>query len=164
MAILIVDVVVILLVRHFPSFFGKNINIWYDRFGLNAVLADVLIIAIGFAIAKYVYTWYIEPAVGGWSPLAFIASLVGIQLVHDMLFYLGVILPIPRGLNAMMDVFKDYAVTGGAKILGADAAMMVGSAGLAMLLKAAPPHIAVAVGLLTAYTLPYSLYTGGGSP
>jgi hypothetical protein len=159
LAILIVDVVVILLVRHFPGFFGKQINIWYDRFGLNAVLADVLIIAIGFAIAKYVYTWYIRPAVGGWSPLWFIAALVGIQLVHDMLFYLGVILPIPRGLNEMMDVFKDYAASGGAKILGADAGMMAGSAVLAMLLKAAPSHIVVGAGLLTAYTLPYSLYT-----
>lgn len=157
LGILIIDVVVILLARHFPAFLGKNLNIWYDRFDLNAVLADVLIIAVGFAIARYVYTWFFAPTIG-WNPLWFVGILVLIQLVHDILFYLGVILPIPRGLNEMMDVFKDYSEAG-AKILAGDAGMMIGSAIVAMWLKSAPPHVTASVGLLTAYTLPYSLYT-----
>lgn len=157
LGILLVDVIVILLSRHFPEFLGRNLNIWYDKFGLNAVLADVLIIAIGFAIARYVYTWYIKPKIG-WNPLWFVGLLLVIQLIHDILFYVGVILPIPRGMNAMMDVFKDYSKAGG-KILAGDAGMMVGSAIFAMWLKAAPPDISASVGLLTAYTLPYSLYT-----
>lgn len=157
LGILIVDVVIILLARHFPQIFGKNLNIWYDRFGLNAVLADVLIIAIGFAIARYVYTWYIKPSIG-WNPLWFVGLLVGIQLIHDLLFYFGIIIPIPRGMNQMMDVFKDYSKAGGI-ILASDAAMMVSSAILAMWLKAASPETTASVGLLTAYTLPYSLYT-----
>lgn len=157
LGILVIDVIVILLSRHFPEVLGKNLNIWYDKFGLNAVLADVLIIAVGFAIARYVYTWYIKPQIG-WNPLWFVGLLVGIQLIHDILFYVGVILPIPRGMNTMMDVFKDYSKAG-AKILGGDAAMMVGSAIVAMALKSMPPHVAASTGLLTAYTLPYSLYT-----
>jgi hypothetical protein len=157
LGILIIDVIVILLARHFPEFLGKNLNIWYDKFGLEAVMADVLIIAIGFAIARYIYTWYVKPKIG-WNPLWFVGLLLLIQLIHDILFYVGVILPIPRGMNEMMDVFKDYSKAGG-KILAGDAAMMVGSAILAMLLKSAPPHLAASTGLLTAYVLPYSLYT-----
>jgi hypothetical protein len=157
LGILIVDVIVILLSRHLPEIFGKSLNIWYDKFGLNAVLADVLIIAIGFAITRYIYTWYVKPQIG-WNPLWFVGLLLVVQLIHDILFYVGVILPIPRGMNAMMDVFKDYS-NAGAKILAADAGMMVGSALFAMWLKAAPPDVTATVGLLTTYTLPYSLYT-----
>jgi hypothetical protein len=157
LGILLVDVIVILLARHFPQVLGKNLNIWYDKFGLEAVLADVLIIAIGFAIARYVYTWFLAPSIG-WNPLWFVGLLLVIQLIHDVLFYVGVILPIPRGLNEMMDVFKDYSKAG-AKILAGDAAMMVGSAILAMWLKSAPPDVTASIGLLTVYTLPYSLYT-----
>lgn len=157
LGILIIDVIVILLARHFPAVLGRNLNIWYDRFGLEAVIADVLIIAVGFAIARYLYTKFFAPYMD-WNPLYFIGLLLVVQLIHDILFYVGVILPIPRGLNEMMDVFKDYSKAGG-KILAGDAAMMVGSAILAMLLKSSPPDVAVSVGLLTVYALPYTLYT-----
>lgn len=156
-AILFIDLVVILLVRHYPEFFGKTINVWYDKFGLNAVLADVLIIAVGFAIARYVYTYFLKNLIG-WSPLYFTSLLVIVQMIHDFIFYVGVILPIPRGLNDMMDVFKDYSKAGG-KIILADSAMMIGSALIAMLLKSQPEHITASFALLTSYALPYSLYT-----
>jgi hypothetical protein len=58
----------------------------------------------------------------------------------------------------MIDVFKDYS-TGGPKILAGDAAMMVASAGIAMLLKAQPMHIVASTAALVTYTLPYILYT-----
>lgn len=121
------------------------------------MLADVLIIAVGFAIARYVYTAFLKNIIG-WSPLYFTTLLVVIQMIHDMLFYVGVILPIPRGLNDMMDVFKDYSKAGG-KIIVADALMMIGSAVIAMILKSQPEHITASFALLTSYALPYSLYT-----
>jgi hypothetical protein len=158
LAVLVVEVIVLFLTRFFPDLLGKNLNIWYNRFKLNAVLADIVIILIGFALARYVYTEYIYPNVD-WNPTYFTGSLVGIQAIHDILFYLGVIKPIPRGQNAMMDVFKDYAETGGAKILAGDGAMMVGSSVLAMLFKAASPQILTFVGLLAVYAVPYVLET-----
>lgn len=148
------------MARHFPNILGKQINIWYDKFGLSAVIADVLIIAVGFAIARYVYSSFFASSLG-WSPLYFITLLVLVQVLHDFLFYVGVILPIPRGLNDMMDVFKDYS-KGGAKIIASDAAMMVGSALVAMWLKSQPDHILASAGLLIAYAVPYSLYTNSG--
>lgn len=159
-AVLIVDVAVIFITRYSPELVSPSLNKWYDLFGLNAVIADVGIIVIGFIIARYIYTGYIKEkfADGKWCPYKFVASLVGVQLLHDILFYYGVINQVPRGHNSMIDVFKDYSVSG-PKILAADAAMMVASAGIAMLLKAQPMHIVASVGTLVTYVVPYILYT-----
>jgi hypothetical protein len=157
-AVLIVDIVVLFLVRYFPDFFGKAINVWYNRFKLSAVIADVFIILIGFALSRYVYTEYIYEKYD-WNPAYFTGLTVGIQIVHDVLFYFGVIKPIEPGRNAMMDVFKEYAASGGAKVVAADSAMMIGSSVLSMLLKAAPAHLVAFIGLMSVYTLPYILET-----
>lgn len=160
-AVLVVDVIVIFMVRFLPEVFGQNLNRWYDLFGLNAVLADVLIIVLGFVIARYVYTLYVKPKYGEgkWSPLMFTGVAVAIQLIHDLGFYYGIIQQVPRGQNMMIDVFKDYATTGGAKILFGDALLMIASSAVAMILKSQPMHIVSGVGLLTSYALPYILYT-----
>lgn len=158
-AVLAIDVFVIFLTRFYPEVFGRSLNRWYDLFGLNAVLADVLIIVLGFFIARYIYTWWVAPKVGGWNQWIFTGVLVATQLVHDVLFYIGVINTVPKGHNLMMDVFKDYAASGGAKILVGDALMMAGSGFLAMTLKTWPTHIVAGFGTLVAYALPYILYT-----
>jgi hypothetical protein len=160
LAVLVVDVAVIFLTRMFPEVLGQNLNRWYDLFGLNAVIADVVIIVIGFIITRYIYTGYIKEkfAEGKWNPLIFTGSLVGVQLIHDLAFYYGVITQVPRGANTMMDVFKDYAASGGGKILFGDALMMIASAGLAIVFKTQPAHIVASIGALTSYLLPYFLY------
>jgi hypothetical protein len=159
-AVLIVDVAVIFLVRYSPEIFGSVLNKWYDIFGLNAVIMDVGIIFVGFLVARYLYTGYIKEkfADGKWCPYKFVATLVGIQVFHDVLFYYGIINQIPRGHNSVIDIFKDYSV-GGPKIIAGDAVMMVASAGISMLLKSQPTHIVASVGSLFAYAVPYILYT-----
>lgn len=159
LAILIIDLIVLFLTRYFPDFLGRNLNIWYEKFGLSAVISDVFIIAIGFALARYAYKYFQPIAYDGFNLPLFIGLLVGIQALHDIFFYLFVIKPIPKGHNRMMDVFKDYAQSGGGKIIVADAAMMVGSAFLAMIFKEAPPHLVALTGLFSIYTLPYILET-----
>jgi len=158
-AVLFVDVFVIFLVRFAPEIFGQSLNRWYDLFGLNAVIADVLIIVIGFVIARYIYTAWVKPKYGEgkWSPLQFTGVAVVVQLIHDLAFYFGIIAQVPRGANMMIDVFKDYS-EGGAKILAGDAAMMVGSSLLAMGLKSQPVHIVAAFSLVVSYILPYVLF------
>lgn len=157
-AVLVVETLVICLVRFFPTFFGKNLNIWYNRFKLSAVLADMLIILVGFGISRYVYSEFIYPTYD-WKPLYFGITTLAVQLVHDILFYLGVIRQIPAGQNAMMDVFKDYSNEVGGKILVGDSLMVIGSTIFAMLLKASQPHIVVSVALVSAYIIPYVLET-----
>jgi hypothetical protein len=155
LGILFVDVAVLFIARYYPDFLGKNLNIWYEQFGLNAVISDVFIIAIGFAITRHIYTYFFP---GAFNTPIFLALLVAVQAIHDILFYLLVILPIPRGHNRMIDVFKDYA-SGGPIIIAGDAGLMLGSAVVAMFLKSQEPSTVVFVGLLTAYALPYILET-----
>jgi hypothetical protein len=157
-AVLLVDVLVLFLIRFFPDVFGKAINIWYNRFKLSAVISDVFIILLGFGIARYIYTEYIYPKYD-WNPIYFTGLSVVVQVIHDILFYFGVIKPITPGHNAMMDVFKTYSESGGAKVIAADSAMMIASSFFSMALKAAPAHITAFIGLLTFYVVPYILET-----
>jgi uncharacterized membrane protein YidH (DUF202 family) len=156
-AVVCIEVIVLFLVRFFPDTFGKVLNVWYNRFKLSAVIADIVIILIGFAITRYVYTEWIYPT-KDWNPSYFTGTLVGVQVIHDILFYLGVIRPVPQGQNAMMDVFKEYS-EGGAKIIAGDSAMMIGSSVLAMVLKSAAPHLVIATALLATYAIPFVLET-----
>lgn len=158
LGILIVDVVVLFLTRYFPDYLGKNLNVWYEQFGLSAVMSDVFIIAIGFALARYAYRYFVPMSTDPFNLPLFLGLLVAVQAIHDILFYVGVISPIPRGHNRMMDVFKDYSKAGW-RIIAGDAGLMLGSAFVAMTLKEAPTHVTIFTGLLTFYTLPYILET-----
>ena len=155
---IIIEVIVVALIRYFPDIFGKYINIWYNRFKLSAIVADIVILLIGFGIARYVYTHYIYPTYD-WNPAYFTLTTVGIQVVHDILFYLGVIKTVPTGENSMMDIFKGYAEEKGAKIILADAMMMSGTSLFSMAMKSLAPHTVIFIGLLSAYAIPYLLET-----
>ena len=156
-AILTVDVSVLFLTRYY-KFGGENLNEWYDQFHILAVLADVMIIFIGFLITRYIYTSYFYERFE-WSPIYFIILLCIVQIIHDLAFYFGVIKPIPTGHNEMMDLFKRYADDGGTRILGGDALLMIGSAVVAMLYKYMPLHAFVSVSSIFTYAMPYILYT-----
>ena len=157
-AVLIVDIIVLFLIRYHPDIFGKTINVWYNRFKLNAVIADVFIILLGFGIARYVYTEYIYPKFD-WNPAYFTGLSVLVQIVHDTLFYFGIVKPLPAGHNTMIDVFKEYGATAGVKAIASDSMMMIGSSVGAMLLKAAPPSLSAFIGLLAVYVVPFVLET-----
>ena len=156
--VLLIELFFVFLIRYYPEIFGKSVNVWYNRFKLSAVIADVGIILIGFAIARYVYSHYIYPNFD-WNPAYFTMTTVGVQVIHDILFYFGVIKTVPPGENAMMDVFRGYAEEKGAKIILADSSMMVGSSLLSMAMKSLAPHTVVFIGLLAAYAVPYILET-----
>jgi hypothetical protein len=156
-AIFFVDVVVVFLVRYFPVFFGKTLNDWYNNFGFTAILSDILIILLGFIIARYIYTTWIKPTYG-WNPLIFLALLVAIQVVHDILFYIAIILPIPIGHNEVIDLFKKYS-RAGPKIIGGDALLMLASALVAFYYKSQPSHVAVTASVFALYNATYILYT-----
>lgn len=157
-AVLLVDVIVLFLIRYFPNFFGKTINVWYNRFKLSAILADVAIIMLGFGISRYVYSEYIYPTYD-WNALYFTATAVITQIVHDVAFYMGVVRPIPAGHNAMIDIFKMYGEEVGVKGIVADSGLVIASTGVSMLLKAAPAHVTAIVGILGLYMVPYILET-----
>ena len=154
--VILVEIIVLFLVRYFPDIFGKYVNVWYNRFKLSAVMADVFIILIGFGITRYIYSELIYPKYD-WNAMYFTATAVLVQLVHDLLFYVGVIRNVPHGENAMIDVMKDYANEGGAKILAADSLMVIGTSIFAMLLKGSSLHVVASLAILSGYALPYIL-------
>jgi hypothetical protein len=157
-AVVVVEVILLFLVRYFPEFFGKFLNVWYNRFKLSAVGADILIIMIGIGIARYVYTEFIYPS-QDWNPLYFTGTAVGVQILHDILFYFGVIRALPEGHNAMIDVFKQYGTEKGAGAILGDSILVIASCIVAMLLKSFPDHVNAIVGIGSAYVVPYILET-----
>jgi hypothetical protein len=89
-----------------------------------------------------------------------IGVAVAIQLVHDVLFYVGVIQAVPFGHNQIIDLFKRYAAEGSWKILLADAAMVASSVYLMEQMDAWLTDDQVLwSGLLALYSLMYIIYT-----
>lgn len=145
-----VDFVVIVLSKVFPL--TKSLATWYADFGLVAIGSDILIIVLGIALAMF-----LAPGASG---LALIGVAVAIQVLHDVLFYVGVIQAVPFGQNRIIDLFKRYASEGSWKILVADAAMVAGSVYLMETMDAWLTDDQVTwVGLLGLYSLLYILYT-----
>jgi RsiW-degrading membrane proteinase PrsW (M82 family) len=151
--VVIIDMIVILIARD-TTFFGKQINIWYDKFGLSAVVLDVLIIVIGFIITRYIFH-YIEL---DFSPELFIFVALAVQILHDSALYEFIIKPYPEGHNQVIDVYKAYANENGFKIILADSAMVLGSGVLAMYLKNKPMHETTSLLIAGLYIIPYFLY------
>lgn len=113
------DLIIIFMAYH-GFFQSRYLMKWYAKYQLSAVLADVLILFIGIILARFFYTYLFD----SFSIWRFIGLAVSIQIVHDYLFYF-MFSNIPRGYNAMIDFFKEYAkeVSSGA-ILG-DTFMMI---------------------------------------
>lgn len=145
-----VDVGVIVLSKVVPL--TRSLATWYADFGLVAIGADILILVLGIALAMFL--------VPGASGALLIGVAVGIQLLHDLLFYVGVIQAVPSGQNRIVDLFKRYAAEGSWKILVADAVMVVGSVWLMETLDAwLTDDQVIWTGLLAIYSLLYLLYT-----
>lgn len=151
-AVTIIDLTVIYLARN--NLIGSNINIWYNKFGISAVILDIFIIIIGFIITRYIFL--INNF--SFSPLLFIIIAVSVQIIHDTLFYKFIISPIPYGVNDLMDVYKDYAKEGSLMALGADSAMVIASALIAMYLKSVPSSYSSSLLIVSIYLIPYLLF------
>lgn len=157
-AVLIVDVIGIFLFRLYPKFFGSALNKWYTDFGLVASLCDITIILISFLITRLLYTKFLRASYG-WSGALFTGLLFLVQLVHDVFFYLFVILPIPQGTNAIIDLFKTYAKDINKYIYVGDSIMVVSCAVIAMALKNYGDSITAASAITALYSLSYILFT-----
>jgi uncharacterized protein YacL len=148
-AVVWVDFFTIVLSKVFHL--GKSLDMWYAKFGMIAILSDCLVIVLGIMIAQF-----IAPGV---SVLSLAGLSIVIQIVHDVLFYYAVILGVPRGENAMIDLFKEYAVENSWKILVADSAMIGSTVLLAGYLSKLRASYTTFIGLLGVYALTYIIYT-----
>jgi hypothetical protein len=148
-AVVWVDFITIAIHKFFNL--GRSLDVWYSKFGIVAVISDCLVIILGILIAQFL--------VPGASTLILMGVSIAVQLVHDYLFYLFVILGIPKGHNAMIDLFKSYATENSWKILVADSMMIGSTVVLADLLSEYSDTVTSFIGLLGAYALTYIIYT-----
>ena len=148
-AVVWVDFITILLHKFFN--FGRSLDKWYAQFGFVAVISDCLVIILGILIAQFI--------VPGAPTLTLAAVSIVVQLVHDYLFYILVILGVPKGQNSMIDLFKEYSRENSWKILVADSTMIGSTVILADLLSEYSDAVTSFIGLLGAYALTYIIYT-----
>jgi hypothetical protein len=151
-AVLITDLFVIFLLNTMVIK-SQVLKQWYAQYNLSAVIADVLIILIGLIITRAIYDYVFD----SFSIVKFVILAVIVQIIHDILFYVF-FSNIPRGVNKMIDTFKDYAKEVSYKAILADSGMMIMSCLLASYLvnKNTNTNIIVLISFL--YLLPYLLY------
>ena len=126
---------------------------WYIEYNLSAIISDVTIILLVLIITKTIYFYIFEE----FSLLKFIIIAVSIQIIHDILFYI-LFTNIPRGVNKMMDTFKDYAKEVSYKAIIADSVMIILACLIGAYLVDKSINTNVIVLIVSLYLLPYLLY------
>jgi uncharacterized protein YacL len=134
---------------------SKTLKFWYQKYGLAAVLCDVLSMVIGVLLTSVLYSFLFPE----FHLLLFIFLAILVQMTHDVLFYL-VFSHIPRGKSEIMDVFKDWvAEQGGLNILLGDASMIVGTILIAYLLSKYSKGVNSVALIGGLYLLPYFVFS-----
>ena len=150
----------VFLVRFYPDIFGRNLNRWFDLFGLSGFLCLSAMLMTLFVFGRYVYTHYIKDKMEDeWSLSGFTGTMMGMSILHDLILYNGVAKMVPRGVNSMIDVIKDHGESGGSKVLFGDAVLVGSTAVVSSLLKGMSGQMAFGFFGVAAYLLPYFLHT-----
>lgn len=150
--VLITDLFVILLLNT-KIIDSKVLRKWYDTYNLSAVIADVFIIFIGLIITRAIY-YYIFDA---FSIFQFTFLVVIVQVIHDILFFI-MFKNVPRGVNKMLDTFKDYANEASYRAILADSGMMILACLIGSSLANKNLNSNIIVFIVSVYLLPYLLY------
>lgn len=152
-AILIVDIIgIVLLYSNIIE--SKFLQIWYQKFLLSAVLADVLVIFLVVIIARAIYYYIFNK----FSIINFIIVMLVIQITHDILFYIMITI-IPRNSNKIIDVFKDYADEVSYKAIIGDSAMIIATGLIASYLANFSANTNIIILVVFLYLLQYVLHT-----
>ena len=151
-AVLITDLFVIFLLNT-RIIKSQVLRQWYSQYNLSAVIADVLIILIVLIITRAIYYYIFND----FSLLKFIIIAVIIQITHDILFYI-LFSNTPRGVNKMLDTFKDYANEVSYKAILADSGMIILSCLIASYLVNKNTNSNIIVLISSLYLLPYLVY------
>jgi len=147
-AALIVEFWVIYIFKVLGS--GSSIKKWYGKFGALAVLSDVTSVLIGIMIV-----FLIIPDASG-IKLAIYSVIV--QVIHDILYYLLVVVQLPRGTNAVIDLMKEYAQETSWGPIVADSMIMLSTVGAYTLLKGQSTEYLTFITLVALYGITYVVY------
>ena len=150
-AVLITDLIFIFL-SNMGLLRSEILKDWYKTYNLTAVIADVLIIVIVLIITIELYYYIFEK----FSLIKFIVLALIIQIIHDILFYL-LILIIPKGKNRMIDTFKSYAKEISYKAIIGDSLMIISACLLFNYLQKMDTNTNIIILIISMYLLPYIL-------
>ena len=125
--------------------------VWYDKYGLVAVLLDCLSLSLAIMLAFF--------TVPGGSPLTVTAVVLLYQILHDILLYNLVILPLPEGENEIIDLYRAYVGRGGVGTLIGNSVLILLIMGLFYAIHKLPTQIQVFNLLLGIYAVTYSIYS-----
>jgi hypothetical protein len=116
-------------------------------------MADVLIILIGIIITRAIYYYVFDT----FSLIKFIFLAVIVQIIHDLLFYVF-FKNVPRGINKMLDTFKDYAIDVSYKAVIFDSFMIITACLIGSYLVNKTINYNIILLIISLYLLPYLLY------
>jgi hypothetical protein len=119
-AAILVDIIYIYLAYSNYGFNVTNLRNWYMKFKESAVIADVLILVIGFIITTTLYPYIFGKK---FNLFYYLGLLLTVQVIHDLLFAF-LFYNVPRGDNYMLDEFKKYGNEIGVKAILGDSSMI----------------------------------------
>lgn len=151
---ILADIIIISILYYTPFFNSKFLMKWYETYRLSAVIADVLILVIGIILANAVFYYYNLK----WSIFKFIGVVLGIQILHDILFYLFFSY-IPIGTNAMLDIFKQYSKEVGIGAILGDSFMITIAVLLSYYFSTFSINSNIMLLIALVYLIPYIIYT-----
>ena len=132
---------------------GKALTMWYKKFTLGAVIADVLILVIGFIIAYYIYKYFFKT----YNIFLFILIVIIVQMIHDSLF--GLIVTNYKGKSEILNVFKMYIKEINYRILLVDALMLISTVLLEKVFSSMNKNTNIITLILLVYITPYLLFS-----
>ena len=148
-----VDLVIIFIAMSGLIYTGKTLKLWYKKYRLSAIIADMFSIIVGMILLRYiVYKLNIKV-----NLFTFILLGIGLCIIHDILFYL-LFKNIPRGSNHMLDFFKDYAKDLGATAIIGDVILVINAIILSALLNTKSKKINIITLFIGIYLIPYIIY------
>ena len=158
-ALFIVEAFLLTTFRLFPNFWGSLINIWYDKFGLVAIMLDMGIVLIGFWITQQLYPYLFGSSVK-FTLWKFILLFLCIQIIHDILFYF-LVLKNSNGSNAIFDLINSYGSKHGLYTILGDSLMVVLAICLAWAILNSNINLSTYIIciLLSCYFIGYLLYS-----
>ncbi len=152
-SVILVELFIVLAAFSFLK--SDTLKKWYSDYKLSALIADVLIIIIGFIIARALYSKIFNE----FNIFKFLLLILAIQIIHDIILYFAVIKPFPRGSNEIIDLFKDYSDAVSYKAIIGDSVLIILSVFFASIFKNYSNNANIIMIILSIYFLVYIVYT-----
>ena len=148
-----VDLAIIFIAMSGLIYTGKTLKLWYKKYRLSAIIADMFSIILGMILLRYiVYRLNIKV-----NLFTFILLGIGLCIIHDILFYL-LFKSIPRDSNHMLDFFKDYAKDLGSTAIIGDVILVINAIILSALLNTKSKKTNIITLFIGIYLIPYIIY------